>query len=90
MLGTLIFAVTLLVALNRRALLGATLVLLTPLVAGFVVAKLDSWLYVGVEPYRDFRTFLVTFLPLVLAVLAQHLVLRLAVRGNVPRTVPSA
>jgi nitrate/nitrite transporter NarK len=82
-LGPLIYAITLFVATNRTALLGATLVLLTPLVAGYLLAESESWRYVGFYPYSALRTFLVFFLPPCLTLLVQWFVLRLAFQRGI-------
>jgi hypothetical protein len=81
-LGPLVFVVTLLVANNRKALLGATIVLPVPLIGFFLLAKFDSWRYVGFYPDKDLRTFLVMILPPVVAVIVQALFLRLVVPGR--------
>ncbi len=78
-LGPLIFSITVLVAKNRKALAGAACVLLLPLIAFFLLAKIDSWRYVGFDLYPSFRTFLVMLVPPVCAVLVQYLVLRLVI-----------
>src|SRR4026208_2310376 len=75
-LGPIIFAVTLGIAQNRRALAGATIVLLAPLVVFFFISSIESWRYVGFDGYGEWRKFLVTFMPPILAVLIQSLVLR--------------
>jgi hypothetical protein len=74
-LGPIIFAVTLGIARNRKALAGATLVLLAPLVVFFLIASLETWRYVGFDAYDEWRKFLVTFMPPILAVLVQSLIL---------------
>jgi hypothetical protein len=79
-LGPIIFAVTLGIARNRKALAGATIVLLAPLVVFFFIASIEHWRYVGFDAYSEWRKFLVTFMPPILAVLVQSLVLR-AVTG---------
>lgn len=76
LLGPIVFGVTLLIARNRVALLGATLVLLTPLAIFFVITTYERWLYDQADLYVDGRTFLVTIAPPALAVIAQWLVLR--------------
>src|SRR5262245_64909544 len=63
-LGPIIFAVTLGIARNRRALAGATSVLLAPLLVFFGVASIETWCYVGFDAYSEWRKFLVTFMPL--------------------------
>lgn len=75
-LGPIIFAVTLGIAQNRRALAGATIVLLAPLVVFFFISSIESWRYVGLNGYSEWRKFLVTFMPPILTVLVQSLVLR--------------
>src|SRR5215467_7535164 len=80
-LGPIIFAVTLGVARNRRALAGATSVLIAPLLVFFGVASIETWRYVGFDAYSEWRKFLVTFMPPILAVLVQSLILR-AVTGS--------
>src|SRR6188768_1954670 len=52
-LGPIIFAVTLGIARNRRALAGATSVLLAPLLVFFGVASIETWRYVGFDAYSD-------------------------------------
>ena len=79
-LGPIIFAVTLGIARNRKALAGATIVLLAPLVVFFFVSSIEHWRYVGFDAYTEWREFLVTFMPPILAVLVQSLVLH-AVTG---------
>src|SRR5262249_27823098 len=75
-LGPIIFAVTLGIARNRRALSGATSVLIAPLLVFFGVASIETWRYVGFDAYSEWRKFLVTFMPPILAVLVQSLILR--------------
>ena len=75
-LGPIIFAVTLGIARNRRALAGATIVLLAPLLVFFGIASIETWRYVGFDAYSEWRKFLVTFMPPILAVLVQSLILR--------------
>jgi hypothetical protein len=75
-LGPVIFGVTLSIAPNRIALLGATLVLLTPFVAFYALSTIEAWRYVGFYPYPNLRTFLVLFLPPAATILAQCLILR--------------
>jgi hypothetical protein len=70
-IGPLIYFVTLAVATNRTALLGATLVLLAPLLAGYVLGEAESWHYVGFYPYPALRTFLVLFVPPFAAIITQ-------------------
>src|SRR5262249_8076943 len=71
-----IFAVTLGIARNRRALAGATIVLLAPLLVFFGVASIETWRYVGFDAYGEWRNILVTFMPPILAVLVQSVVRR--------------
>jgi len=75
-LGPFIFAVTLGIAQNRRALAGATIVLLAPLVVFFFISSIESWRYIGFDGYSEWRKFLATFMPPILTVLVQSLVLR--------------
>ena len=75
-LGPIIFAITLGIARNRRALAGATIVLLAPLLVFFVISSIESWRYLGFDGYSEWRKFLVTFMPPILTVLVQSLVLR--------------
>jgi len=75
-LGPIIFAVTLGIARNHRALAGATIVLLAPLLVFFGVASIETWRWVGFDAYSEWRKFLVTFMPPILAVLVQSLILR--------------
>src|SRR5262245_8353463 len=82
-LGPLIYAVTLFVAANRKALLGATLVLLAPLLAGYLLAESESWRYVGFYPYPALRTFLVLLLPPCLTLMLQWLILRMAFQRGI-------
>ena len=44
-------------------------------VAFFLISQIEHALYVGFEPDRQLRTFLVTFLPPALTVLVQYLIL---------------
>jgi hypothetical protein len=78
-LGPLIFGLTLSIARNRKALLGAAMVLLVPPVAFLLITQIEHTLYLGFEPQRQFRTFLVTLAPPALTVLVQYLILRLVV-----------
>lgn len=78
-LGPCIFGVTLLVARNRVALAGAAMVLLSPLIVFFALVMFDAWRYVGFDAYGDWRKFLVTLVPPVLAVLVQWFILRVVV-----------
>jgi hypothetical protein len=77
-LGPLIFGLVLFISRSRIALAGAAVVLIVPPVA-FVLTQIEHTLYVGFEPDRQLRTFLVTFLPPALTVLVQYLILRLVV-----------
>jgi hypothetical protein len=74
-----VFGLTLSIARNRPALLGAGIVLLVPPVAFFVIGQIEHTLYLGFEPQRQIRSLLVTFAPPALTVLTQYLVLRLVV-----------
>jgi hypothetical protein len=76
-LGPIIFAVTLGIARNRKALAGATIVLLAPLVVFFFISSIENWRYLGFDAYSEWRKFMVTFMPPILAVLVQSLVLRI-------------
>ena len=82
-LGPLIFGVTLAVATNQKALLGATLVLLAPLITAYLFAESEGWRYVGFYPYPALRTFLVLFVPPVATILTQWFVLRTAMRRGI-------
>ena len=53
--------------------------LLAPPVAFFLISQIEHTLYLGFEPHRQLRTFLVTFTPPALTVLVQYLILRLVV-----------
>ena len=55
--------------------------LLTPLLVFFGIASIETWRYVGFDAYSESRKFLVTFMPPILAVLVQSLILR-AVTGS--------
>ncbi len=81
--GPLIFGVTLAVATNQKALLGATLVLLAPLITAYLLAESEGWRYVGFYPYPALRTFLVLFVPPVATILTQWFVLRTAMRRGI-------
>ncbi|HEX2379236.1 MAG TPA: hypothetical protein VHI74_00645, partial [Methyloceanibacter sp.] len=50
--------------------------LLAPLVVFFFIASIENWRYVGFDAYDEWRKFLVTFMPPILAVLVQALMLR--------------
>jgi hypothetical protein len=78
-LGPIIFGLTLFIARNRVALAGAMVVLLAPPVAFFLLTQIEHALNIGLEPQRQLRTFLVTFVPPALTVLMQYLILRLVV-----------
>jgi hypothetical protein len=80
-LGPIIFAVTLGIARNRKALAGAATMLIAPLVVFFAISSIETWRYVGFDTYNEWRKLLVTFMPPILAVLVQSLVLR-AVTGS--------
>ncbi len=78
-LGPLIFGLTLVIARNRTVLAVTCAVLLVPPVAFFLITQIEHTLYVGLEPERQLRTFLVSFAPPALTVLVQYLILRLVV-----------
>jgi hypothetical protein len=78
-LGPIIFGLTLFMAPNRVALAGAMIVLFLPPIAFFLMTQIAHALNLGVEPYHQFRAFLVLFLPPALTVLVQYFILRLAV-----------
>jgi hypothetical protein len=78
-IGPLIYFVTLAVATNRTALLGATLVLLAPLIGGYLLGEVEGWRYVGFYPYPALRTFLVVFVPPFATILTQWAALRTAI-----------
>jgi hypothetical protein len=78
-LGPLIFALVLSIARNRAALLGAAIVLLVPPVAFLLLTQFEHATYIGFEPNRQFRTFLVSFVPPALTVLVQYVILLLVV-----------
>ncbi len=78
-LGAVVFAMTLLIARTRKALAGAACVLLLPLIVLFLLTKIDTWRYVGFDPYPSFRSFLTMLAPPACAVVVQYLILRLAV-----------
>ena len=78
-LAPVLFGATLLIARARKALAGAACVLLLPLIVLFLLTKIDTWRYVGFDPYPSFRSFLVMLVPPVCAVAVQYLILRLAV-----------
>ncbi len=78
-LGPLIFGLVLAIARNRTALAGAFAVPLVPPVAFFLITQIEHTLYLGFEPQRQFRTFVVTFARPALTVLVQYLILRLVV-----------
>jgi hypothetical protein len=83
-LGPIIFGVTLLIARNRTALGGAALVLLVPIIGFYLLGRSDHWRYIGFEPYKSLRTFLVMALPPALTVVIQWLILRIAVGSETP------
>ncbi len=88
-LGPIIYGVTLLVARNRTALGGASVVLLVPIVGFYLLAMSDGWRYIGFDAYKSLRTFLVMAAPPALTVIVQWLILRIAVRPAAPSmTVP--
>ena len=82
LLGPIVFAVTLAVARNRTALLGAMIVLLAPLATFYVLATQERIVSEQAHFGVELRTFLVMIAPPSLAVLAQWLTLRL---GLFPR-----
>jgi hypothetical protein len=86
-LGPLIFALVLAIARNRKALAGAAAILLVPPIAFFLLTQIEHTLYIGLEPQRQLRTFLVTFAPPALTVLVQYLILRLVV-SKTPESSP--
>jgi hypothetical protein len=91
-LGPLIFGLVLFISRSRIALAGAAVVLLAPPVAFFFISQIEHALYVGFEPGRQLRTFLVTFVPTALTVLVQYLiwrrvVSRSAAAGPTPKSV---
>ena len=78
-LGPLVFGVTLFVARNRTALIGAMAVLLAIPVAFLFLTQMEHTRYIGFEPERQLRTVLVSFAPTAVTVLVQYLLLRLVV-----------
>jgi hypothetical protein len=78
-LGPLIFGLVLSITRNRSALTGAFIILLVPPVAFFLITQIEHAVYVGLEPERQLRSFLVTFMPPALTVLVQYLILRLLI-----------
>ncbi|HSB58311.1 MAG TPA: hypothetical protein VLD66_01790 [Methyloceanibacter sp.] len=74
-LGPLIFGVVLAVASNRVTLAGGTVILLAPLLVFMFGSFIESWTTIGFEPYRNLRAALTMFLPPVLVVVAQWLIL---------------
>jgi hypothetical protein len=83
-LGPLIFGLVLFISRTRLALAGAMVVLLVPPVAFLLITQMEHTLYVGFEPDRQLRTFLIGFAPPALTVLVQYLILRLVVPRNAP------
>ena len=83
-LGPIIYGVTLLVANNRAAVIGALGVLLVPILGFYLLAMSDGWRYIGFDAYKSLRTFLVTAAPPALTVIVQWLILRIAVRPKTP------
>ena len=75
------------IARNRKALLGAALVLLVPPVAFLLLTQIEHATYIGFEPNRQFRTLLVSFMPPALTVFVQYVILRLMVPCT-PETKP--
>ncbi len=61
---------------------------MVPPVAFFLLTQIEHTLYVGLEPQRQFRTFLVTFAPPALTVLVQYLILRLRGSPETSTAVP--
>jgi hypothetical protein len=57
---------------------------MVPPVAFFLLTQIEHTLYIGLEPQRQLRTFLVTFTPPALTVLVQYLILRLVVSKEQP------
>lgn len=82
-IGPVIYGVTLAVATNHKALLGATLLLLTPLIGAYLFAESEGWRYVGFYPYPALRTFLVLLVPPVATILTQWFGLRTAIRRGI-------
>lgn len=83
-LGPPIFGVTLFISRTRVALAGAMAVLFVPPVAFVLLTQIEHTRYIGFEPERQLRTFLVTFMPAALTVVVQYLILWLVVpRRNV-------
>ena len=76
-LGPAIFGVTIAIARNRTALLGAMLVLLAPLATFYVLATHERVMSEQAQFGVELRTFLVMIAPPTLAVLLQWLTLRL-------------
>ncbi len=89
-LGPLIFGLILFISRSRIALAGAAVVLLAPPVAFFLISQIEHALYVGFEPDRQLRTFLVTFAPPALTVLVQYLILRRVVPRSAAQVHPTA
>ena len=83
-LGPTVFGVTIAVARNRTALMGALFVLLAPLVAFYVLATHERVMSEQAQLGVEFRTFLVMIAPPSLAVLAQWLTLRLGLFSRGP------
>ncbi|MBM3544167.1 MAG: hypothetical protein FJX44_06645 [Alphaproteobacteria bacterium] len=81
-LGPCIIGVVLAVARNRTALLGATVLLLVPPLAFLLVTQYEHTVYIGFEPQRQLRTFLVSVAPVIITVLVQYLIMR----PTVPRS----
>jgi hypothetical protein len=77
-LGPLIFGLTLAISRAPSALAVAFAILLVPPVAFLFMTQIEHSLYIGFEPERQLRTFLVTFAPPALTVFVQYVVLRLA------------
>lgn len=83
----MIFGLVLTIAPNRKALLGPALILLVPPVAFLLLTQIEYALRIGIEPQRQFRTFLVTLVPPALTVFVQYVILRLVV-PRTPETKP--
>lgn len=82
-IGPLIYGVTLAVATNQKACLGAALLLLTPLIGAYLFAESEGWRYVGFYPYPALRTFLVLLVPPAATILTQWFTLRTAIRRQI-------
>ena len=94
-LGPTIDGVTLLVAPNRTAVVGALGVLLVPILGFYLLAMSDNWRYIGFDTYKSLRTFLAMAAPPALTVIVQWLIFRIAVQpmtsaGSIPSGVTLA